>query len=112
MQNTKTQDVVSFTNGAISWSLANRIYKRGNTVFISVGMDLSNVELTMYKGNLVATFDEKFAPADQIIDAVVLRNGTWVMIQISGNEISIQPMNSMSSDERQHFVYSSAWVCS
>lgn len=106
--NSSNNSQASLINGATVFQGVNKIIKKGNTAFLSLGVQLPE-NLTPWEGNYIGRIPEGYRPLEDMSISINTRSNIWCIVNVlTSGYIEVQPFGT-SFDSSACFALCASW---
>ena len=107
-ENSSNNSQASLINGATVFQGINKIIKKGNTAFLSLGVQLPE-NLTPWEGNYIGSIPEGYRPLEDMSISINTRSNIWCIVNVlTSGYIEVQPFGT-SFDSSACFALCASW---
>lgn len=106
--NSRSIAQVSLINGATAFQGTNKVIKKGNTTFLSLGITFPT-SLTPWEGNYIGIIPEGYRPLEDMSISINTRSNIWCVVNVlTSGYIELQPFET-TFDSSAYFVLHMSW---
>lgn len=106
--NSRSIAQVSLINGATAFQGTNKVIKKGNTTFLSLGITFPT-SLTPWEGNYIGIIPEGYRPLEDMSISINTRSNIWCVVNVlTSGYIELQPFGT-TFDSSAYFILHMSW---
>lgn len=106
--NSRSIAQVSLINGVTAFQGTNKVIKKGNTTFLSLGITFPT-SLTPWEGNYIGIIPEGYRPLEDMSISINTRSNIWCVVNVlTSGYIELQPFGT-TFDSSAYFILHMSW---
>ena len=106
--NSRSIAQVSLINGATAFQGTNKVIKKGNTTFLSLGITFPTSP-TPWEGNYIGIIPEGYRPLEDMSISINTRSNIWCVVNVlTSGYIELQPFGT-TFDSSAYFILHMSW---